>query len=177
VPRGQKILPIGVRDHDRLMPVVEGRVNSRVHVLVEPIKPRHVELRLVIVVVTEEANSGLVIVVEKASKIRVELLNTSTHRNEVVPLREVGEVNIGEEFLEPHVVGGAGIAPRWVREEDSILLCFDLVKIKYRCDTQLKIGGLKRGIPLNETERHDHIFAEDRLIPITEGIVAIRAPR
>ena len=104
VPEG--VLSIDVRDDHALVARVKG-VQVGVGVLLAQVEGGEVVLKLVVVVVAEDACAEVHVVEDEAAKVAVENLVACARGHEVVVLRQVAEVDLGEVFLQGKVIARA----------------------------------------------------------------------
>ena len=94
-----EVLAEDIRDQDVLMPRVE-RVQVRVSVLFAHVEKREVVLHAVVTGVAKEARAEIGVGENEAAEIRDERLDADAPGDEVVVIREVAEMNLGEGFLQ-----------------------------------------------------------------------------
>src|SRR5215469_11901795 len=94
-----QILPENIGDQNLLITPAE-LIEVGVCVLLKHVESGDVILPTIVVVIAEDADAQIGVVENEASKIAYERLNANAHRNEIVIIRQVAQVDLSEGFLQ-----------------------------------------------------------------------------
>src|SRR5258708_10177103 len=152
VALGEKILYVQIGDVDLLSALVEC-VQAAIGIFFEQVEPRDVISETVGAKVPKDADAGLFFGENKSPKVAGELLDSSTHRDEVIVRAEVVNFGFDKGFLQSDVRVEAIRAFARVDVHDVAFAGLQEVEIDLRRDTDAKIHRTKTGVAAEEVER------------------------
>src|SRR5437667_3497264 len=153
VARKEEILQINVPQCDLLMAAVE-RIQPAVCVFLEKVEVRNVVLDAVAVQIAEDAQRRLLVDKQKASEIRVELLNAGARGNEIVIRPEVMKLCLDESLLKPEMIVKAVRAAPHVGSYDAELPHVQIIQAEFGGDSNAPVRWFERRVAMKRSEEH-----------------------
>src|SRR6185369_11137484 len=104
----------------------------------------------------------------EAAKVADELLRAGPHRGKVVIGTEIGQLGLKKPLFQCVVKSRAGRAFADVRIDDRQLIDDQMIDVENLRDLDSPIGGLERGVAMDQIERQDHVVLQEELIRVAE---------
>src|SRR2546421_5715077 len=171
-----QILPENIRDIDLLLARIE-LVQVGISILLAHIERGEIVLPAVIIVVPKNSDAEIGVVENKSAEVTHKRLHPDAHRNEVVIVRKIAEVNFRERFLQRPKFLFARRAFLRIRVHDVVFFDVDVVVIVNAEKTQRPIDWLKRGLALEKIDTDREIVRPKLLITQSEKFRAVRTCR
>ena len=121
-------------------------VEAAIRVFLNELKIREVVFDSSGMEISKEADGRLLIHKKKATKIRVELLNSGARGNKIVIRPKIVKFHFHESFLKAHVRVETVGAAADVRPDDAELSHLQIVQADLWSDSNAPVHGLERGI-------------------------------
>ena len=131
----------------------------------------------VVVVVPENPDAEICVVENETAKIAHERLHADAHRNEIVIIREIAQVDFAERFLQRPEFLFARRAFLRIRIHDVVLCNVDVVVIVNAEEPQRPIDRLKCRLAFEKIDPDREIVRPEVLIAQAEKFRAVRACR
>src|SRR6266705_1108444 len=124
------------------------RIQPAVCVFLEQVEVRDVVLDAVAVQIAEDAQRGLLVDKQKASEIRVELLDAGARGNEIVIRPEVVKLRFDESFLKGEmIVKAVGAAPH-VGSYDAELPHIQIIQAEFGRNANAPVHRFERRVAM-----------------------------
>src|SRR5690348_9616636 len=121
-------------------------IQFAVGVFLEKLKIRHVVLDAIAVQIAENAQSGLFVDKQEASKVSVELLNPRPRRNEVIVGAEILQLYFDESFLQAEMIVEAVRPAAHIGSHDPEFSNFQVIQTEFGRDANAPVHRLERCI-------------------------------
>ena len=152
-------------------------VQVRIGVLLAHIERGEIVLPAIVVVVPENPDAEVRVVEDEAAEIAHERLHPDAHRDEIVIVRKVAQMNFGERFLQRPEFFFARRSLLRIRVHDIVLFNVDVVVIINAEQPQRPVDRLERGLALEKVDTDRKVVGPKILVAQAEELRAVRAGR